>query len=543
MKRWDITHNHEPGLDILLSLLKSRGIEGDAEVEKFLNIPPLKNYFNELPSDFKKALLKAKKIVNKAIESKIPIIIYGDYDSDGVNATAILFNTIKNEIGYENISYFVPNRFDHGYGLSRAGIDSLDLSKESLIITVDTGITGLKEIRHLKKLGHSVIVTDHHQKPPKLPPADLILWSDEMTGAAISWMLSKALGSKNRKSLALAALGTVTDVFPLLGINRAIVKYGLDILNSNPPLGLQKLIKVSRKRSGEISTYDLGWVLGPRINASGRMLSADDAVRLHLETDESLVEDIANRLNESNLKRQEKTEEMYKIADKVVGEKSQKIIVSSHKDYHEGIIGLVASRLVQKHYRPSVVISLSDNVGKGSVRSIKGVNIIEVLRLFEDLFIDLGGHPMAAGFSIDPSNISVLEKKLIEYTKDNIPEDLLVPTLKVDLVIPLSLVDFDLLSLVEKMKPFGVGNREPVFVSVDLKVAGVSFVGRDQRHMSLKLMDDEGTFFKAIFFGGKELYPDIKVGDKIDLAYSINKNSYRRKDSINLVVKDLKIHT
>lgn len=531
-KKWNILGKYEKNSDLVEYLLKLRGIK---DTDVFLNPPNIKEYYTSFASSFKNSLKLGKKMVMKCIDENMPIIIYGDYDSDGVNATAILYSTIHNELGYSEVSWFIPNRFKHGYGLSRSALKEIlkDLSGPVLFITVDTGITGVEEIKYLKSLGHKVIVTDHHQKLDGGIDADVVIWNDTVVGAMVAWFFSKALGSQNNKSLSLGAIATITDLFPVVDINRSIVKTGLEILNNDPIIGIRKLLDVAGKK-GEITTYDLGWVVGPRLNAAGRLIDAGVAVDLLLAENEDIASDLASKLNSVNIDRQDKTVEMYDLVP-INEDNLPKIIIVAHADYHDGIIGLVASRLTQKYYRPSIVISLEDGVGKGSVRSVAGIDIISLLRKYDDLFIDLGGHPMAAGFSIEKDKIKLLESKLLE---EDIDESLLVPVLHIDLEIPISLINLELVESLEKLKPFGLGNEKPVFMSAGVRVVDTNVVGREGNHLVIRLSDGSG-FYKAIWFNGVGNI-DLSMGDVISVVYSLNKNEYNDKTYIDLIVKDIK---
>ena len=548
MPTWKVQSTLE-NEDIVSEILKIRGLTKKAEIATFLNPPPIKEWVTKLPTDFKDSLKKAKKLIEQAIKNETPIIIHGDYDADGICATAILYNTLKKELNYDKTFYMIPNRFDHGYGLSQNSIDTAiqqvsnpkkaEKPKKILFITVDSGITATDEVEYIKQLGHDVIITDHHQKPKKLPKPDCLVWNDQMVGAAVSWLLARTIGSKDAQSISLAALATVTDLQPVLDFNRTVVKAGLQVLNKNPPLGLNKLLQVAGRTKYEITTYDLGWVVGPRLNATGRMIEASESLKLLIEDDKDAVEEIAENLNQVNTQRQEKTFEMYDLAQDVDKENLPKIIFSHNEKYHEGIIGLVAARLVQKHYRPAVVISLSDGYGKGSVRSVRGVDIISILREFDELFEELGGHPMAAGFSIKKENIGVLEKKMLAYADENIGDELLQKVLNIDLKIPVELVNLELLKTLETLKPFGIGNEEPVFLSEGLGVTAADKVGAEGKHLSLKLLNN-GDFYKAIWFYGGEKDLDFGVGDKVDVVYNIKKNEYNGRVYVDLVVKDLR---
>jgi single-stranded-DNA-specific exonuclease len=540
MFNWNVLGKYDPNKDIVETILKSRGV---TDTKEFLSDSTLNDCFDLMPVSFKNSLKKAKEIIDTTIKKDNHIVIFGDYDSDGVNATAILYNYFKDEKKYENIHYFIPSRFEHSYGISISAIDDVlnKFKKEDniLFITVDLGITAYKEIEYIKKLGHKIILTDHHQKPDKIPNADCIVWSDDICGAVIAWVLSKALGSKDKQSIANAALATITDLQTLTGFNRVIVKKGLEILNTNPPLGLKKLLEVSGKEVKEITTYELGWILGPRLNASGRLETAEDSIRLLVEKDEKILDELASNLNTKNIQRQEKTLEMYEIAADIDELNLPKVIFSVDKKYHEGIIGLVAAKLTQKYYRPSIVICLMDEYGKGSVRSVPGVNIIEILRKYEDMFIDLGGHPMAAGFTIDKEKIEEFKEKLSKYAEKNISEKDLVPSINIDLSIPANAINEKLVDAIDKLKPFGLENEQPVFLTEDLGVSSCDIIGKDRQHLKLSLYDGS-KYYKAVYFGGAKSCKNLDTGSKIDLVYTLKKNEYNGNKYIDLIVKDFR---
>ena len=540
MKKWNVRGVYSDGDDIVKLVLKNRGFESVSQIDAFLTPPPFAEFFEQFDQEFKDALKKAKEIIGAAVQENKPIIIHGDYDADGISATAILYSTVKNELGYGNTHYFIPNRFRHGYGLSRKSLEEI-FSKFSggLLITVDCGVTANAEVTYAKERGFEVIITDHHQKSDVLPDTGCIVWSDKVVGAGVSWILSRVLGSKNPSTIALAALATVTDLQQVLGINRTILKKGLAVLNTNPPIGLKKLVEIAGRPNQKITSYDLGWLIGPRLNASGRLVEAEEALKLLLAVDPSEAYDLAVHLNNVNSSRQDKTLEMTNVAGEFDENNLPKIIFSAKEEYHEGIIGLVAAKLAQKYYRPAVVISLFDGQGKGSVRSIPGVNIIEMLRELEDLFESLGGHPMAAGFLIKAEKLGEFEEKLKALGEKKISENVLVRSLNVDLQIPAAIINEDLYERLSFMEPFGIGNEEPVFCSLDLGIISLDKVGKEGQHLSMRLYDNS-KFVKAIYFGGGSEFDKYRIGDKVDIAYTLNKNVYQGKVYIDLVVKDLK---
>lgn len=550
MSHWNIRNTLKDKDDFLPILLENRGVVTDEEKSTFLNPPSIDYYIKNLNKDFLASLKAASVAIKAAINDNVPIVINGDYDSDGVCATAIIHNVLREELGYTKTLNFIPNRFKHGYGLSLKSIDTIleNVSKLDpnpkyiLFITVDSGITSVAETAHIKALGHKIIITDHHQKPPEMPAADVLVWNDQIVGSTIAWLLAKVLGSKDRQSLAFAGIATVTDVQPLLGFNRSIVTNALKILNTEPPTGIKALLSLCKKDESEITTYDLGWVIGPRLNASGRIEDASDALMLLIEKDYKNQLEYAQKLQDINVQRQDKTLEMYNISQNFDSSAPPKIIISTDAAYHEGIIGLVASKLVQKHYRPSIVISLEESYGKGSARSIPGINIIEVLRQFEDLFINVGGHPMAAGFTVMRENIPLLTQRLSAFMDNAFDATIYQESLQIDLEVPIALIDLPLLTELDKLKPFGVGNPEPLFLSRDLNVVGINKVGKSENHLSLRLYKDN-QFYKGIMFNFEQNgdLPELVVGDNIDVVYKLKKNEYRGTAYIDLVISDFKL--
>lgn len=547
--KWNIKDKYNEKSEFIDILLEGRGITGDEEKARFLNPPPIFNMLKEMSDDFKDSAKEAVSKIESTIKEEVPIVIHGDYDADGICAVAILSRVLRNELGYEKAFSFIPNRFDHGYGLSKSSVDEswgkleekFENIEKALLITVDSGITSVNEVEYAKSRGFDVIITDHHQKPDVLPDTETIVWNDQVVGAGIAWILAKLLKSSDRRLLGLAALATVTDLQPLFNYNRSIVKEGLEVLNKDPLPGIKALQQIAGRSDEKITTYDLGWVLGPRINASGRINDAEVALALLLEDGFDKAVEFAKSLNQINIERQQTTTEMYEMVTEISSDDLPKIIVSTNENYHEGIIGLVASKLVEKHYRPSIVISLNDDMAKGSVRSISGVNIIEFLRKFEDLFESVGGHPMAAGFTIKREKIETFREKVSEYANEYIDDEHLKPVLDVDLQIPIEIVDVKFLKILEKLKPFGIGNRSPVFASRNLGITNINLVGRGESHLSLELIDtDSGKKYRAIYFGGGWLADQIFLGDRVDIAYQAKENNYRGRTYVNLVLKDIK---
>ena len=544
LKKWNLLKNYDISVPVADQLLENRGIIGEVETEKFLNPPKSLNLIQILDDDFKESLERSKKIILDAINEKLTIVVYGDYDADGVCATAILYKTISGKMRYENCSYFIPNRFEHGYGLSNKSINEAvakagSHNKKILFITVDSGITAVEETEYIKSLGHSIIITDHHQKPGILPNADNILWTDNLVGSGISYILSCYLGYCDDHLLSLAAIATVTDLQPVLGLNRSIVKDGLEVLNSDPPVSIKTLLQLSGKNITEVTTYDLGWIIGPRLNSSGRIVDAEDSLKLLLSDSEEEAQKYALKLNNVNSERQDKTIEMYGVAATYEKTNVPKLILSSSEEYHEGIIGLVAAKLVQKYYRPSIVVSLGEEYGKGSVRSIPGVDIISALRKHSHMFESLGGHPMAAGFTILRSKLEEVHSLLLAEMEEMITGDLLTPSIDIDLKISLNMVNPEFVREVSSLKPFGMGNPEPLFLSENVGISNMNIVGRDRQHLSFRLFDGS-NYLKGIFFGGAGYADSLNIGDRINVVYSLKESEFNGSKYIELIIKDLR---
>ncbi|PJC68914.1 single-stranded-DNA-specific exonuclease RecJ, partial [candidate division WWE3 bacterium CG_4_8_14_3_um_filter_42_11] len=394
-KKWIIKPRKKE--DLIEQILYNRGFRTREMIDEFLN-PSLSN----LPDIFSfKNMRLAVERLKKAQQNHETIIVFGDYDVDGETAAAIVWETLY-KLGFAVLPY-LPSR-EEGYGLNIQAIEKFKNEGVSLIITVDCGISSVAEIKLAKKLGIDTIVTDHHQPGNQLPEALAIVHSDELAGVGVAWFLSQAILQEFKKRsqvkdfLDLVALGTIADLSPLLGSNRILVKYGIDVLRKTERIGLKILIREAGLDLGEIDTYEIGFILAPRLNAMGRIHHAISSLRLLCTRDFRQAVELSKKLNLKNAERQDLTAGSYEQARRMVLGKVDfpKALIIASQEWHEGIIGLVAGRLVEEFYRPAIVLSLGEKVSKGSVRSIPGFNIIQSLREFEEYFIDLGGHPAAA---------------------------------------------------------------------------------------------------------------------------------------------------
>jgi len=544
MYEWEVLSNCKTLKEIEDFLLKSR--VGNLSLTEFYNPPHPKEFISDkyFGIDFLENLKKAKLLILDSILNNELILIHGDYDADGVCATTIMFDTITKVLSYNNCGYIIPDRFEDGYGLSDKTVQKLlDLSfnKPFLLITVDCGITAIKQIEDLRKFSCKVIITDHHHKGEKLPECEAIVWSDKVVGSTLSWILSLGLGNKNPSYLGLASIATITDVFPLKDINRSILKHGLEILRKKPFEPIDSLVESINKKKEEINTVDLGFGIGPRLNSSGRIGSADIAIEMLTSSDKMKVSECIKIVNSNNLERQKITSESL---EKVMidEENIPDIIISFDKDYHEGVMGLIASKILQKYHRPALVISEGHGVLKGSARSLEGINIVELLSKISDVFKSYGGHSQAAGFSLLPENFEKFKERIFFQFKKEYPNYNFKRKLKIDCDLDIKLLNWELLNFLEKFEPFGVGNLEPIFCTKDFVIDEVKFVGSEKNHLSIKL-SKEDLIFKGIFFSfPKKNLPELYIGQKIDIVYKISSNEFNGKRSLDLNLIDLKLH-
>lgn len=460
-----------------------------------------------------KQLKIALNRLNQAQAEGQDVVIFGDYDVDGNCATAILWHGLR-EIGL-TAAPFIPHRLRHGYGMRENALKEIFAnSKPDLLITVDNGITANKALDFCEKEGVPVIVTDHHlplmkNAEPVLPTATAVVATTRLCGAGVAWFVVKELWRKlsvknwQKKILDLldlVCLATIADQVPLTGVNRQLVKEGLLKLQQARRPGLMELIKISNINPDKLSVDDIGFGLGPKINAIGRLTNTLEALRLLCTNNRQKAAELAQVLTRVNGQRQELTTEMMDLAISQIDEKKlDKIIVVSSDKFHEGIIGLIASKLVEIYQRPAIAISLSEKIGKASCRSIEGINITEFLRTFREELIDVGGHEMAAGFSFQIENFATVKKK-ISQTAKKITTDQLQPKLEGDLATEISvLYNQGLPQFLADLAPFGTANP-PVVVQVTGRVESWRFLGTDNQHLRIDLIDENGSSISALFW-------------------------------------------
>lgn len=563
-KKWVVAKKFSE--DIISQLLHSRGLRDKNTIADFFN-PPTPGVISTQYSTYLKKINPGEvrnglALIEAAIKDKRPIVIHGDYDVDGICGTAILYQTLQ-ELG-ANVTPFIPDRFSEGYGLSIESIDKVQTERgKPLLITTDCGISAVDEVKYAKEKGLDIVITDHHTKKETLPEADAIVWTDELAGAGIAWLLAEILklhnspaivsqicNEDNADNLDLVALATIADVQPLTGINRALVKYGLEELNRTQSVGLRELIKISGLEEKEIGTYEVGWILGPRLNASGRLQHAVDSLNLLLTDDPVEAQRLASRLNEINQERQQITKQAVEQArdqhQAVYHRQEEKLILLSHAAWHEGVIGLVAGRIREEFYRPTLIISQGKEISKGSARSVPGFNIVEALRECQEFLRDSGGHAMAAGFTIETEKITVFRDKLCALARDRLPDDKLMPTLSIDADVSLSDLNWGLMESLKKFAPFGVGNPWPVFLSRGVRVLDVGVVGSGGDHLKIRVRQPDNSTIKqfshffGIGFGFGHLAAKLRPGDLIDIVYNLEENIWQGRRTLQLKLKDIR---
>lgn len=529
--------------DVIPTLLKNRGLVTKKQQEDFLN-PRNPNDISLSEYGIKKGVLdKIVKRLKKALKQKEKIIVFGDYDADGVCSTAILWETLFS-LGLDVLPY-IPDRFGEGYGLKA---ESFKLLKEKypdlkLVITVDNGVVAYEGIDMAAKMKIDVIVVDHHLEGEKENLAYAIFHSTLICGSALSWILCRELvkafdGTKiNIQSLLeLAAIGTIADQMSLLDVNRSIVKFGLIELKKTKRLGLKSLFLEAGINIQTIGVYEIGFLIAPRINAMGRLAHAIDSLRLICTRDGKKAAELSRLLNETNTERQKIVDEVIKEIISLSDAKSSGVlVVKGH--YHEGVIGLASGKITDKFYRPSIVFSVGERISKASARSIAGFNIIEVIKK-TGLILEGGGHPMAAGFSIETQKIEEFSQSINNLSKDLLTVDLLERKLKVDLELDFEVIDKKLVSDLKQFEPFGPGNYAPLFATEGVNIKDLKIVGSDGKHLKLKVSKDK-HIFDAIAFGlaaGNK----YSANDQIAIAYSIEENVWNGRSSIQLKIKDIK---
>ncbi len=537
--------------ELLARILLNRSFDDKDAIDVFLH-PKIDNLYDPfLMNDMQIAV----DAIIDACNNHEKITIYGDYDVDGITSVAVL-KMFFADMGID-AEYYLPSRLEEGYGLNNNALDKIAANGTKLLITVDCGISAYEEVEYAKKLGLKVIVTDHHECPEILPNAIAVVDAkrpdstypfNSLAGVGATFKLIQAISYKLEfdrkrylKYLDIVALGTIADIVPLIDENRIIVNFGLILMKQTKNIGLQALIRVSGYEGGEaLNSTAVSFGLAPRINASGRMGKADLALELLLEKDIDKAYKIALELSETNKERQDVEKSIIDEALNIIERDKlyeKDIIVVYNKDWHHGVIGIVASKITELYYKPSILISIEDGVGKGSGRSIEGFDLHEALSNCTDLLLKFGGHEMAIGLSIAEENIEKFAEKVEKIANEKGTKDLQA-TVKIDAEVSAHDISFQTLQEIELLKPFGEANPAPVFAYKNVKVEGVRLLS-NEKHLKLTLKDGTNVFDAIAFNMGNKKY-SIKIGDKIDVLHSIELNKFNGIEKIQLNVKDIK---
>lgn len=558
----------------ILQILYNRGIKEVDDLKWFLSNEELSLFDPFLFTDMEKAV----DLIISHIKAGSKIMIYGDYDADGVTSSALLYDILQ--IFKAQVDFYLPDRVSEGYGLNKSAIDEIKKNNFSLIITVDNGIRNKEEVAYAKSLGLDIIITDHHAYPEDSAglPDCLIINSSNISsgypfrflaGVGVAFKLASALISKSKldneykemlvsRNLDLVAIGTVADMVPLVGENRLIVQEGLKILNNTKRVGLLELIKVTGINN-ELNSFNVGFQLGPRLNAASRIKHANSALNLLISKNQIEAEELAQDLNNKNSERQKITEEVLASAESQIDRNNlPKIIIVkdfSNRAWNEGVIGLVAGKLSEKYYRPVLVIvkteekAIADDgqeyfLYKGSGRSIEDFNLVEALEDSKDFLYKYGGHPMAGGFSIlSEENAFAFMDNMRKLAEEKLGQLILLPKIKIDCEISFSDINDEFVELLEKMNPFGQNNPVPKFVTYNVKVIDISKMGFDNQHIKIKFLNhDEKDMrsFWGISFGGSGRYDYLNVGDNVDVVYNLDFNNFNGRKDIQLKIVDIK---
>lgn len=557
-KKWQIYETNNDKIEelvktykinnLLATILINRGIDSKEKIRQFLE-PTRQDFYN--PYLMKDMEIAVERII-KAIKNQEKVIIYGDYDVDGITSTVVLKKFLK-DLGLE-VSYYIPNRLSEGYGLNNKAIEKIVNKGYSLMITVDCGISAIDEIDYANSLGLEVIVTDHHEPSEVLPKALAVVDNKrkdsnypfrDLAGVGVAFKLTQALGMKlglkeetYLKYLDIVCVGTISDIVPLVDENRVITKLGLLLVRQTKNIGLKSIINSSGYSKIDSNTISFG--VAPRINACGRIGKAEEALELLLSTDIYKVNELTNKLSEHNRERQEIEKDIYESAVEKIEKNhlyENRTIVVGGKDWHHGVIGIVSSKITDLYFKPSILLSFEeDGTGKGSGRSIPGFDLHEVLTKCQDTLEKFGGHSMAVGVTIKKENLEKFVKEFEKIAEEEKIEEI-VPILNVDAKIDLNSVDKDVIESLKALEPFGEANKMPIFAFKNLRIDSIRALS-EGKHLKLTLKEDN-KIINAIGFNMGELAEEYRIGDKIDVAGILEINTFNGVDNLQINIKDV----
>ncbi|GAA0106048.1 single-stranded-DNA-specific exonuclease RecJ [Paraclostridium sordellii] len=551
IKKYDLSEKMKISPEIG-QILKNRGIESENDAEIFIN--PSLEYLRDpfLMKDMQKAVDRIKL----AIEKKENIWIYGDYDVDGVSSTSILCIYFES-IGYP-VKFYIPNRLEEGYGINEDAIKVLSEQDCDLIISVDCGITSVKEVDLANDLGLDVIITDHHEVQESIPNAYAVINPkqedckypfDMLCGCGVAFKLIQALTPKEEFEktmydyLEIVTLATICDIVPLIDENRIIVKNGLKLMKDGKNQGLRELINVCGIDTDKIGSSHVGFSIGPRINASGRLGYSYLGVELFTTKSKEEAVEIATLLEEKNNERQMIESKMYQEAENIISSneryKDDKVLVIANEGWQHGVIGIVASKLTEKYYKPTILLTIEGDEATGSARSIKGFSIFDTLVECSDLLGKFGGHEQAAGLSMNKDNIDKLRNKVNEIANFNLSDEDMVENINVEFELNEDSIDFNLIEELHNLEPFGVSNPTPKFIIRNMEVRTIFRMGKEKNHLKVNL--EKEKVYECVGFNMAYLADNFDIGDKVDVLFQLDENNYMGSRKIQFLIKDIRL--
>ena len=540
---------------ITARLFMQRGITSADAVQKFFR-PQLHDLYDPfLMKDMDVAINR----LNEAMGKKEKILIYGDYDVDGCTAVALVYRFLQKY--YSNLDFYIPDRYDEGYGVSKRGIDLAYEKGVSLIIVLDCGIKAIEEIKYAKEKGIDFIICDHHVPDDELPPAVAILNAKrpdatypykDLSGCGVGFKFMQAFTISNGIAfsqliplLDLVVVSIASDIVPIMGENRILAYHGLRQLNNNPSVGLKAITQICGLENKELTMNDIIFKIGPRINASGRMQNGKASVELLIEHNYETALEKAREINQYNDERKELDKKMTEEANSLVENNTElsksSAIVICNEEWHKGVIGIVASRLTEIYFRPAVVLTRSGESLTGSARSVNGFDVYKAIESCKDLLENFGGHTYAAGLSLKSENLEEFKRRFNEYVAENIQDHNTVPSMTIDAEIHFNELNYKLCNDLRHMRPFGPGNEKPIFCTRNVYDYGTSkVVGREQEHIKLELIDNTSKrVVNGIAFGQSSEARYIKTKRSFDIVYTIEDNTHK-KGEIQLHIEDIK---
>ena len=542
----------------LCQLLISRGVSTSEDVRRFFR-PSLTDLHDPFLMNGMDAAVDR---INQALGRKERILVYGDYDVDGTTAVALVYRFLQQFT--TNIDYYIPNRYNDGYGVSYKGVDYAKETGVKLVIVLDCGVKAVDEIAYAKELGIDFIVCDHHVQDEVLPPAVAILNPKligsnypypHLSGCGVGFKLMQAFAKDNGIEfsqlipyLDLVAVSIASDIVPIMGENRILAYHGLRQINHNPSIGLRAIIEVCGLKDKEIKINDIIFKIGPRINASGRIQTGKEAVDLLTEKDYNKALELSNQINEYNEARKDldktMTEEANRIVDNLEGLADKRSIVLYNEDWHRGVIGIVASRLTELFYRPSVVLTKTNDIATGSARSVADFDVYKAIESCRDLLDNFGGHPYAAGLSLKVENIEEFTRRFEEYVSENIQPTQTDAIIYIDEELSFKDITMKLYNDLKRFEPFGPDNLKPVFCTRQVYDYGTSkVVGHNQEHIKLELVDNQSNrVMNGIAFGQSSQARYIKSKQAFDICYTIEENTHKRGE-VQLFIESIKPRT